>query len=236
MKAKEILTQLQSLGQESIKKVLLKHDIVEPLYGVKVEELKKIAKKIKNGHELSHSLYDSGIYDARYLAGLIAEPTKMSVKELQKWAVDANCPPLREYTVAWVAAESGHGMAKAKEWIKSKDDNMASAGWATLANVVAITPDTELDMALLTQLLATVGKTIHQSGNRTKQTMNGFVIAVGTYVKELNALAKQTATTIGKVTVDMGDTCCKVPAALDYIAKAEAKNTVGKKKKSARCL
>ncbi len=236
MTSEEILVQLKALGLDSIKKVLLKHDIVEPLYGVKVEELKKIAKKVKSGHELAMKLYDSGIYDARYLAGLIAEPEKMTAADLEHWAAGANCPSLREYTVAWVAAESSHGMVKALEWVKSKEDGIASAGWATLANIVAIKSDTELDLKQLSALLKIVEKTIHQSSNRTKQTMNGFVISVGTYVKDLNALAKQTATAVGKVTVDMGDTACKVPAALDYIAKAETKNTVGKKKKSARCL
>jgi DNA alkylation repair enzyme len=203
---------------------------------VKAEELKKIAKKIKNGQQLALELYDTGIYDACYLAGLIAEPAKFTVAELDKWAAGATSPSLREYTVAWVAAESAHGMDMAQKWIESADDELASIGWSTMANIVAITDDSKLDPALIKKQLATVAGKIHKSGNRTKQTMNGFVISVGTYVKDLNALAKETATKVGKVTVDMGDTACKVPAALEYIAKAESRGTVGKKKKSARCL
>ena len=40
--------------------------------------------------------------------------------------------------------------------------------------------------------------------------MNGFVIATGRYVEALTNLALQTATRIGKVFVDAGDTSCKV--------------------------
>jgi 3-methyladenine DNA glycosylase AlkD len=236
MTSGDILKQLESLGQESYKKVLLKHQIKEPLFGVKIEELQKIRKKVKNGHELSLELYDSGIYDAMYLAGLMAEPEKMSAKELQKWADQANAPALREYTVPWVTAESKHGMEKALEWIKSDDEAFASTGWATLANIVAITADSELDIPLLTKLLKQVATSIHKSANRVKLTMNGFVIAVGVHVTPLHELAKQTALEIGKVTADMGDTACKVPYSLDYIQKAEARNSIGKKKKSARCL
>src|SRR6202044_2581632 len=98
MTSEEIIKQLEALGQASIKKVLLKHSIKEPLYGVKVEELKKIQKKTKENYVLAMELYDSGIYDARYLAGLIAEPEKMSKKDLQKWAEGANAPVLSEYT------------------------------------------------------------------------------------------------------------------------------------------
>ncbi len=65
--------------------------------------------------------------------------------------------------------------------------------------------------------------------------MNGFVISVGTYVKPLLSAAKQTAKTIGVVSVDMGDTACKVPLATDYIKKVETMGRVGKKRKTAKC-
>ncbi|MBC7554186.1 MAG: DNA alkylation repair protein [Taibaiella sp.] len=232
----EIMQQLQALGEPSIKKVLLKHGIQEPLYGVKVEELKKINKKIKNGHELALKLYESGVYDAMYLAGLVAQPAQMRPGELQSWAEKANSPALREYTVAWVAAESGHGMAKAIEWINSGDEHLATTGWATLASLLSITPDAELNIPLLSGLLDKVARDIHNSGNREKLAMNSYVISAGIYVSALNEAARLTAAAVGKVSADMGDTACKIPSAEDYIAKAEAKNATGKKKKSARCM
>jgi 3-methyladenine DNA glycosylase AlkD len=235
MTSADILKQLESLGLESIKKVLLKHGIKEPLYGVKIEELKQIQKKIKQDHALSLELYASGIYDAMYLAGLIAEPEKMSRTEIQKWAQQANAPVLRESTVASVASESRYGMELALKWIDVQQEDIVTVGWATLSDIVAIKEDSELDISLLQQLLQRVAKSIHGSGNRVKMTMNGFVIAVGSYVAPLNELAKQTAIKIGKVAVDMGDTACNVPSALAYIAKAESKKGIGVKKKSARC-
>jgi 3-methyladenine DNA glycosylase AlkD len=236
MTHQDILKQLQSLSLDSYKKTLLRHGIQEPVYGVKIEELKKIRKSVKDGHAIALKLYDTGIYDAMYLAGLMVEPEKMSEKEMQHWAEKANAPVLREFTVAWVAAESGHGMKLALEWIKSKDEGIASIGWATISDIISMLPDSELDSKILTQLLKKVAQSIHKSPNRVAYTMNGFVMSVGIYVKELNELAKQTARDIGIVTVDMGDTACKVPYSLDYIEKAESKNSIGKKKKTARCL
>ena len=235
MTSNDVLKQLETLGQPSIKSVLLKHVIKEPLYGVKIEELKKIQKKIKDGHDLSLQLFRTGVYDAMYLAGLIAEPEKMTVKELQEWVQLANAPVLYETTVASVAAEGMHGMELAKKWIASKDPGIASAGWATLADIVSIKDDSELDIPLIKDLLSRIVASIETSPNRVKSAMNGFIISVGVYVKELNGTAKQTALKIGKVKVDMGDTACKVPYAVDYIEKAEGKNAIGKKKKTARC-
>lgn len=62
--------------------------------------------------------------------------------------------------------------------------------------------------------------------------MNGFVIAVGTYIKALLPEAKRVAESIGKVSVEMGETSCKVPFAPDYIAKVERMGKVGKKRPS----
>ena len=62
--------------------------------------------------------------------------------------------------------------------------------------------------------------------------MNAFVIAVGAHVKPLLQHAKQAAKAIGTVSVDMGDTACKVPLASAYIEKIETAGRVGKKRKT----
>jgi 3-methyladenine DNA glycosylase AlkD len=235
MTAADIVQELQPLGKESYKKVLLNHGIEEPILGVKVEELKKIQKRVKKDYQLALDLYDTGIYDIRYLAGLIADETKMTKKDLRHWLATANCLALCGTTVAWVAAESPHGRELALDWIESKKEPTAVAGWATLGSLVAITDDADLDLAALKALLQRVGQTIHQQPNRVRSSMNGFVIALGTSVQPLTDLALQTAEKIGRVSVDMGDTACKVPYAPDYIRKVQQRGAVGKKRKTARC-
>jgi 3-methyladenine DNA glycosylase AlkD len=235
MTAEEILEELKPLGLDSYKKVLRNHGIPEPLFGVKVENLKKIQKRIKKDYRLALDLFDTGIYDAMYLAGLIADDPKMTKKDLRHWAEKANCSALREYTVSWVAAESMHGRELALEWIESKKESVASCGWATLAGLVALKDDTELDLAELKELLERVRKTIHEQPNRVRHVMNGFVIAVGGYVKGLTALAMKTAAQIGPVTVDMDGTACKVPDAQEYIQKIEKRGAIGKKRKTVKC-
>jgi hypothetical protein len=65
--------------------------------------------------------------------------------------------------------------------------------------------------------------------------MNNFVIAVGTYVQPLSKFAAQTGEKIGPVTVDVGNTACKIPFAPEYIQKAEKKGAIGRKRKTAKC-
>jgi 3-methyladenine DNA glycosylase AlkD len=235
MTAEEIVEQLRPLGQESYKKVLRNHGIKEPFFGVKIEDLKKIQKKVKKDYRLALDLYDTGIYDAMYLAGLIADDAKMTRQDLRHWVEKANCGMLCEYTVPWVAAESQHGRELALEWIESEKESVAAAGWATLSSLVGIKDDADLDQAELKRLLRRVQKSIHQQPNRVRYAMNGFVIAAGCYVKALTELALQTASAMGPVEVDMGGTSCKVPSASDYIQKVQKRGTVGKKRKTAKC-
>jgi 3-methyladenine DNA glycosylase AlkD len=233
--AQDILDEIKPLGSDSYKRILMNHGIKEPIYGVKIEELKKIQKRVKKDYRLALDLFETGVYDAMYLAGLIADDQKMTRKDLQRWVERANSAALCEYTVAWVAAGSNHGLELALEWIDSKKESIAAAGWSTLGGLVALKEDSELDLKQIKQLVQRVAATIHDQPNPVRYAMNGFVIAAGTYVKSLTVEAIAAAKKMGKVTVDMGNTACKVPDAAQYIDKAKQRGTIGKKRKSVKC-
>jgi 3-methyladenine DNA glycosylase AlkD len=233
MTAKEILSQLKEMGTESTRRILEKHGAPPNQYGVKVEDLKKIQKKVKKDYTLSLELYDTGNSDAQYLAGLIADETKMTRKDLQHWAETASWHQLNEYTVAWIAAESDHGWELGLKWIDSKKENVQSSGWATLANLVALKNDEDLDLKELRKLLQKAQNEIMSAPARVSYTMNAFIISVGGYVKELTAEALKIGKALGAISVDMHGTACKVPFAPDYIQKMVARGY--KKKKMARC-
>ena len=235
MTVKEIMAELEAKGSESIKKILLKHGVKEPFFGVKIEYLKPIQKKIKKDYKLAKELFLTGNADAMYLAGLIADDELMTREDLNTWAKMAVSNNISEYTVPWVAAGGRFGQEMALEWIDAKEEHIAASGWATLSGLVALKPDDELDMATLKSLLARIEKKIHTARNRERQTMNGFIIAVGTYVTGLTKDAIATAKKVGAVSVDMNGTACKVPDAVEYINKAIGKNVAGKKKKILKC-
>lgn len=230
-----ILEQLEAMGSEQTRKIFKNHGAPDNMFGVKVGDLKTIVKKVKKNHELSLELYATGISDAQYLAGLIADEKQITPADLQRWAEGATWYMLSEYTVPWVASESPYGWELALKWIESDQEKIAECGWATLGNWVSIRPDEALDVPALSQLLDRVGETIHSTPNRVRYTMNGFVIAAGSYVPPLLEKSKQIAAKMGKVYVSLGNTDCKVPFAPDYIKKVEDMGRIGQKRKMARC-
>ena len=235
MTTQDILKELEEYGDENTKRTFLKHGAKEPFFGVKVQDLKKILKKTKKNHELSLELYNTGNSDAMYLAGLMSDEKKVTKEQLQNWVEKAYWYFLCEYTVPWVAAETPFGMELGLEWIESDNEQIASAGWATFANCATVKEDKDLNIKLYSDLLDRVEKEVHQAKNRVSYTMNTFVIATGTGIKELTNKSIEIAKSIGKVKVDMGATACKVPLATDYIQKVIDKGRIGKKRKTARC-
>ncbi|TSJ39515.1 DNA alkylation repair protein [Mucilaginibacter corticis] len=235
MTVEDVMAELKSHGSEGIKKVLLKHGVKEPFFGVKVEYLKIIQKKIKKDYHLAKELYATGNADAMYLAGLVADDKQMTKDDLQTWVQQAVSNNIADYTVPWVAAEGNYGYELAVGWIDNPQEHIASAGWFTLSNIVALKPDSELDTGQLKGLLARVEKTIHTAPNRVRSGMNTFIISVGSYVTALTEEAIAVANRIGPVTIIKEGTACKVPLATDYIDKVKVKGNLGKKKKTVKC-
>lgn len=235
MTATEVLAQLQKFGSAQTKKTFLRHGAKEPFYGVKIGDLKTLQKKIKTDHALALELYATGNSDAMYLAGLIADPKAFTRDDLRVWVRGAYWNMLSAYTVPWVASESQFGRELALEWMDDANEMIANAGWSTYSSLVSITPDADLDLAEIEKLLVRVREQIGTAPNRVRYVMNGFVIAVGCFVAPLTAKARATAKAVGAVEVDMGDTSCSVPDAVEYIAKVETAGRIGKKRKRAGC-
>jgi hypothetical protein len=235
MNAAEVMKELQKKGNAQTKKTWMNHGCPEPLFGVKVADMKLLMKKTGRDTPLAKELYRTGNGDAMYFAGLIGNGAEMTRAELEDWAKRAAWRMVSGYTVPWMTAEHPQGWDIALEWIDSPEDRVSSAGWGTLASIAAVREDKDLDLKGLEGLLARVVKTIKKAPNLTRLSMNGFVIGIGASVKPLTKKALEAAEKIGKVDVDFGDTDCNVPLATDYIRKIISSGRHGKKRKTFKC-
>ena len=130
--------------------------------------MKKIQKRVKMDYH--RDLYDTGIADAMYLAGLIADDAKMTKTDLQKWIEAANLS-VAEYTVPWVASASPHGREMALKWIESRTrPSPRQAGRLT----AVWSPSRRTRTSILPRSSRSwSAKSIHQQPNRVKYVMNG---------------------------------------------------------------
>lgn len=231
----EVMAELEALGKERTKKIYINQGAHEPLFGVTIGSMKPLAKRNKNNQELAQKLYDTGNYDAMYLAGMIAEPLAMTEADFENWIQAAYCYMIGDFIVSVTLAESPLAQKISDQWIASGQEMVMSAGWSCYCWLLGSRPDEEFDKSKLLSMLNDVAANIHNMPNRTRYAMNNFVITVGMSYTPLHQEAMAAAEKIGSVTVDVGTTSCKTPMATDYIQGAIDKGRLGFKRKNVRC-
>ena len=112
-------------------------------------------------------------------------------------------------------------MDSTNEWV-------CGCAWAPRANVALA--DSDLPDQFFEPLIETVDGGIHGAANRVRHEMNRALIAMGTRSDGLAQLATDTAGRIGKVEVDNGETGCRTPDAVPYVAKARAQGAKREKR------
>src|SRR4051812_16353209 len=83
------LTWLESKSTDHDRQNLTKFAINAPqAFGVSMANLKLLEKQLGRNHDLAAALWDTGWYEARMLAALIDEPTKVKPTQMDRWCRD----------------------------------------------------------------------------------------------------------------------------------------------------
>lgn len=217
MSLAEAMGALEAAGSEQTRKTWRRHGAREPMFGVSFATLKALLKKIGVDHELALGLWDSGNYDARNLAYKVADPSRLSVADLDRWAREGCNFGCTGYAAA-LARESGHGLACVQRWLAADAVALRAAGWSTVAELAF--HDTALVDEWFAERLREIETSIHSAHNDQRYAMNHALVAIGCRNPALRAAATAAAGRIGNVAIDLGDTACKVPVAAQSITKA----------------
>ena len=235
MKAKQILRELARFGNDQTKRIYLSHGASEPLYGVKIGDMKKLQKKVGAISDEALELWDSGNADARYFAALSADQERITKATLRKWARQANWHMLSEYAVAQLIAETKHAWSLGLEFIDSKQEHVACCGWSSLSNWISFRPVEEVEVDAVSELLNRVEATVREQPNRLRFTMCNFVVAAGAFVPEVTQQALGIGKRLAKLEVAPVKKGCSVPEIVEDITKVQKLGRIGKKRKRARC-
>lgn len=184
MTVKEVLAQLESLGDDARRKYNGKTgpDGIagappDRQFGVKTGDLRALAKKIKANHELAMELWATGNIDAQMLAILVMKPGELSTKELDRMVREARFPWVAEWFNSYIIKERPDAEKEALrvKWMKDKDGWAARAGWNLTASLINAGTN-GLD---LPALLDRIEKEMPKAPPETKWAMNSTLGAIG---------------------------------------------------------
>lgn len=230
-----VMRELEALGTERTKKSYLSRGVREPLFGVATGAMKPLKKLIGVDQVLADQLWDTGNFDAMYLAGMIADVGVMTEADFERWVDGAYSSMLSEAIVAVTLAESDLAQSVANRWIRSGEENRVSAGWSCYEWLVGWRPDGYFEPEAIRELLELAAATIHDASPRAKRAMNSFVVAVGVSYRPLHDEALRTAEEIGVVEVVSEGKVKQLASAAQQIRAADEKGRVGLKRRAVRC-
>ncbi len=214
----ETLAQLEELGTPQNRKVYPRHGVKGPLFGVSYANLRKLAKRLAPDPRLAAELWSSGNHDARVLATMVDDPSRISARTLREGLADVDNYVLAD-ALASLAGRTSLRDELAEDWTADPGDEWTgTVGWSLVA-AQALDGERHPSDEHFTERLSHIERDIGVAANRVRHSMNGALIAIGCRSQELRQTAEEAAGRIGKVEVDHGQTSCKTPDAIPYLAR-----------------
>ncbi|MEK6703926.1 MAG: DNA alkylation repair protein [Planctomycetota bacterium] len=175
MTVKEVLTKLESLGDDARRKHNTKAGAPDNQFGVKLGDIRGVATKIKSDHVLALKLWETGNVEAQLLAALILKPTSLSADELDAMTRSTTCAQVADWLNAYVVAQHPEKDVLRGKWMKDKDRWAARAGW----NLTASGVNKGVEGFDVVALLDRIEKELPKAMPEVQWTMNNTLAAIG---------------------------------------------------------
>jgi 3-methyladenine DNA glycosylase AlkD len=221
MTVKEILGQLKSLGDDARRAHNTKAGAPDNQFGVKLGDIRTIAKKIKTDHELALKLWDTGNVDAQLLATLIMKPGSLSAGDVDKLTRSTTCAQVAEWLNSYVVAQHPEKEVLREKWMKANDRWASRAGWHLTASRINKGTADGLD---LPALLDRIEQELPKAMPEVQWTMNNTLAAIGIHDPGLRKRAIAIGEQIGLYRdwpVSKGCTPPYVPAWVEFMVKRQ---------------
>lgn len=199
MTVNEVLTRLESLGDEKLKKINIRNGASENQFGVKMGDIRNLAKEIKTNPDLAKQLWETGNWDAQLLATQLMKPKELSADEVE--AMVASVPfsetfifsQLSDWLVTNVVKQHPKKEELRQKWMTSDHKMLARAGWSLTAERICKSPE-GLDIVAL---LDRIEKEMSSVPQMSQWPMNYCLAEIGINFSEHRARAIAIAEKIG---------------------------------------
>ncbi len=193
MNLKEILRELEALGNDKMRRQNIKHGAGDNQFGVRRGEVRKLAKKIKINHELGLSLWETGNIDARFLAILLIKPKELSAEDIDRMVRSVTFVEVADWLSNYVVKKHPEKEALRQEWMATDDPMAARAGWTLTTERIVKEPD-GLDLAAL---LDRIESEMGSAAPEEQWMMNFSLVEIGIHFPELRERAIAIGETLG---------------------------------------
>ncbi len=140
MTVQEIMAQLEALGSAKVRELNVRNDAPENHFGVKMGDIRTIAKAIRSNHTLGMELWQTGNADAMILATLVIKPKLLSSAELQQMVQSITYAQLADTLITNVVKLYPDKEALRLQWMETEHAMLARAAWSLTTERVCKNP------------------------------------------------------------------------------------------------
>ena len=137
----EALKALERCGSPKVREMNARNGAPENQFGVKMGDIRAIAKSIKTNHQLGLELWASGNADAMFLATLIMKAKEFSEDDLERMAASLTYTQLADWLMTNVIKQNPRKEALRVRWMEVSHPMLARAGWSLTAERILKNPE-----------------------------------------------------------------------------------------------
>jgi 3-methyladenine DNA glycosylase AlkD len=134
MQFEEIITELESLSNPEDVEGRVRFGINHTkAYGVRMPELRRIAKTAGKDHELAEKLWDAGYGETKILAGLIEDPKMVTESQMENWVAGFDSWDVCDQCCINLFRKTPFAYKKVFEWSTREEEFVKRAAFALIA-------------------------------------------------------------------------------------------------------
>jgi 3-methyladenine DNA glycosylase AlkD len=171
--------------------------VTEQRLGLSVPEMRKIAKEIGKDHQVALGLWETGILEARIVAGMIAEPDQLTEEQMEAWVVGINSWDVCDQVCMNLFEKSAFAQKKIFEWSQRPEEFVKRAAFALIACLAW--HDKEASDEAFIQFLPLIQREATDDRNFVKKAVNWSLRNIGKRNLNLNKAAIAAAKEIQKI-------------------------------------
>lgn len=223
MTLQDALARLEALGSEKMRAHNVRHGVTGAQFGVKMGDIRALAKTIKIDHPLALTLWDSGNLDARLLAILLMKPAMLSASELDALVRSNETTQVSDWLNSYVVKAHRDKEALRQQWMASDVPIAARAGWSLTAERIAKNAD-GID---LPALLDRIERELAHAHPLPQWTMNVALASIGIHHPEHRARALAIGEALGVYRDYPTSPGCTSPFAPSWVNEMVRRQTAG---------
>jgi 3-methyladenine DNA glycosylase AlkD len=195
MELEEIIKELESLSSPEDVEGMARFGInPQKVYGVRIPELRRIARKVGKDHKLAEKLWEFGYHETRILASMVDDPSLVTEEQMENWVLDFNTWDICDQCCMNLFDKTPFAYKKVFEWSR-RDEEFVKRAAFTLMAVLAVhdkkAPDEKFE-----QFFPIIIRESNDNRNFVKKSVNWALRQIGKRNQTLNIVAIEKANEI----------------------------------------